>query len=121
MPPFTTVQIDMYGECDASRPDVNIDDVWLTAWTTPTSPGQAGWTRMTTPAPATTRSSTSNGGPTQQEFLVRASTCCSTPTGPYRIRVSLFGGGGYGLRAWEPGDLPLKEKLAALKSRASTP
>ena len=122
VPPFTTAQVDMYGECDASRPDVNLDDAWLTAWTTPTSVGQSDYD-SDDDAGACNNSIIylTNGGPTQQEFLVRATTCCGTPTGPYRIRVSLFGGGGYGLRAWEPGDLPLEEKVAALKPRGSTP
>lgn len=123
VPPFTTVQVDMYGECDVSRPDVNLDDAWLSAWTTPTSDGQVA-VDTDDDAGACNNSIIylTNGGPTQQEFLVRATTCCGTPTGPYRIRVSLYGGGGYTLRAWEPGDLPLEEKLAAAKkARGSTP
>ncbi len=122
VPPFTTVQVDMIGECDASRPDVNLDDAWLTAWTTPTSIGQNDYD-SDDDAGACHNSILylTNSGPTQIEYLVRATTCCGTPTGPYRIVVSLFGGGGYTLRSWEPGDLPVEEKRANYRAGRSSP
>lgn len=122
VPPFTTVQVDMYGECDASRPDVNLDDAWLTAWTTPTAPGQGAATQDDDGGACNNSIIyLTNSGASQQEFLVRATTCCQTPIGPYRIRVSLYGGGGYTLRSWEPGDLPLEEKLAKYRAGRSSP
>jgi len=122
VPAFTTVQVDMYGECDASRPDVNIDDVWLASWTTPTSIGQNDYdSDDDSGACNNSIIYLTNSGATQREFLVRATTCCGTPTGPYRIRVSI-GGDDYdynNLRTKDAEDRPLEEKLAAWNARRS--
>lgn len=123
VPPFTSVVVDMIGECDVTRPDVNIDDVWLTAWTTPTQNGQGAYDIDDDGGACNnSRIFLSNGGPTQQEFLVRSSICCGFPYGAYRIVVSLDGSGDYNytLRAKEEGDKPLPAELVdALRKNGS--
>lgn len=107
VPPFTTVQVDMIGECDISRPDVSHDDVYLYAWNTPTSPGDGAVT-LDDDGGSCNNSIIflTNGGATQKEFTVRGTSFSGGAYGAYRIWVHLAGGGGYTLRSWEPGDKP---------------
>ena len=100
VPPFTTVQVDLYG---GSCGGYNAGDVYLYAFG---------------PSPATTFVTSNDDGGcgvdalfyltnstgTQQEYQVRSTTFSGGASGTYGIQVSLFGGGGYTLRAWEPGD-----------------
>jgi hypothetical protein len=113
VPPFTTVIVDMIGECDASRPDVSHEDVYLYAWTTPTVPGQSAYTSDDDGGSCNnSRIFLTNGGATLREFLVRATSFSSSGSrqyGAYRILVRLSGGS-YGLRAWEPGDKVTDDK-----------
>ena len=108
VPPFTTVQVDMIGECDGSRPDVAHEDVYLYGWPTPVSLGDGAYDSDDDGGSCNNSIIyLSNGGATMKEFLVRATSYDDAPPrqyGVYRIVVSLFGGGGHTLRAWEPGD-----------------
>jgi hypothetical protein len=107
--PFSTVQVDMIGECDPSRPDVSHEDVYLYAWETDLE-----FYDRDDDGGACNNSVfwLTNSGPTQKEFLVRSTSYSSSSSykyGAYRIVISL---GDYGaLRAADPSDKATPAKV----------
>ncbi len=112
--PFSSVWVDMIGECDVTRPDVSHDDVYLYAWTTALA-----FVDSDDDGGSCNNSifELTNPGATQMEFIVRATSydddTDSYAYGAYRIRVGVCPASGCGgsLRAApEEGDKLTAEK-----------